>query len=135
MSGIVSTLYKHIQCINIKYLWHVTLWQETSLVRLSTDMHSCLLNKSPTHVIQIMRTKSSSYHIWPHFQAKMSPCFYYIDSNEFNILDFFDLTIKFPSIKSHYSWIHIQEILSFFSINLLLSISFHHMSYNLSDLH
>ena len=33
------------------------MWQETSLVRLSTDIHSHLLNKSPTHVIQISPLK------------------------------------------------------------------------------
>ena len=58
MSVIVLTLYKHKRCINIIYIWHVTLWQEMSLVRLSMDIHSHLLNKSPSHVIQI------KYDIW-----------------------------------------------------------------------
>ena len=65
MSGIVSSLYKHILYINIIYLWHVTLWQETSLVCLSIDIHSHLLNKSPSHMIKInIQTCWALYRVW-----------------------------------------------------------------------
>ena len=38
------------------------MWWETSLVHLSTDIHSYLLNKSPIHMIQITSTETITVH-------------------------------------------------------------------------
>ena len=67
--------------------------------------------------------------IWALFSTILTQ----INSLSYTFL-FFDLTIKFPSIKNHTFWIHIQETSRIFSINFILSITNHDITYDLSVL-
>ena len=45
--------------LDMSYFWYlddVFIWQEMGLVHLATDIHSCVLIKSPSHMIQIVST-------------------------------------------------------------------------------
>ena len=100
MSRIVSTLYKHIWYINIIYLWHITLWWETSLVYLSMDIQNAnrtcsFYHRKQTHHIKRSIPGSNAWipkvaHIWTHliFKLKMSPYSHILTHNKFMIFDF-----------------------------------------------